>query len=341
MTKTDPFRITNKLPVWLAVPAVLIIAGLVLFFVLGFQPAASIADSRSLVVSHDQYVNADEELKDAFVDICLAQIEEADVELIDYDVADTATGGYAEFRFAPETENGTLSSLLSGILTALESDAELGNGNYAGSQHDNVSQYAYDYIWRAAVSAGVALALAFVYVMIRYRVSMGIAALAAGVLDVAMTLALVLILRIPVTTVLSAAAIFAVFFSVLVSCVAFGRMRSLLKSEEYADKPAGEAMEDAARAAVRPVLILGIAAIVFFALLSVFCGAAIRAFTLPALCAVAASTFSGTLLSPSLAAALRVCWEKIVVKGAEKARLARQKEEAARQEKRAAGAKKD
>ena len=43
MTKTNSFRITDKLPVWLAVPAVLIIAGLVIFFLLGFQPSATIA----------------------------------------------------------------------------------------------------------------------------------------------------------------------------------------------------------------------------------------------------------------------------------------------------------
>lgn len=341
MTKTNSFRITDKLPVWLAVPAVLIIAGLVIFFLLGFQPSATIADSRSLIVSHDQYINADEELKDAFVDVCLAEIKDADVNLIDYDISQTETGGYVEFRFAPETEQATLSSLLTEMLAAVDADAELSNGNYSGSLHDNVSQYAYDYIWRAAVSGAVGLAIAFLYVTVRYRFSMGVAALAAGVLDTAMMLALVLILRIPVTTVLSAAAIFAVFYSVLVSCVAFGRMRALLKSEEYADKPVSESMSAVAGAGVKPVVILGVASVVFFAALSIFCGAAVRAFTLPAVFAIAASTFSGVLLSPSLATAVRSCGDKMRAKREEKNRQAKQKEEADRLQKRAAGANKD
>ncbi len=341
MTKNNSFRITNKLPLWLAIPAVLIVAGLVLFFVLGFQPSATIADSKSLVITHDSYVNISEDLQDRFLDVCRGEIDEAGLQFIDVDVAETETGGQAEFRFSPETENGTLETLKTNILAALAADEELQRGLYDGTLHDNVSQYANDYIWRAAISGAVALVIAFVYVAVRYRFSMGLSALIGGIADVALMLALVLILRIPVTTTLAAAAILAVLYSVLVSCVTFGKMRSLLKSEEYASMPSADAMESAAHAAVRPVLVIGIAAAVIFALLSAFCGAAVRAFTLPVVCAVAASTFSGTLLTPSLAAAFRTCGDKMRAKREEKAKLLRQQEEAARAQKRSAAAKKD
>ncbi len=341
MTKNNSFRITDKLPFWLAIPAVLVIAGLVIFFVLGFQPSSTIADNKSLVITHDQYVNITEDLKDSMLDTCMDEIDASGLTCIDYDISTTDTGGQIEFKFAPDTETSALDALGGSIVSALNADAELQYGWYHYVSHASVSQYAYDYIWRAAISAGVALVIAFLYVTVRYRFSMGLAALIGGIVDMAVMLALVLILRISVTSMLSAAVILALFYSVLVSCVAFGKMRSLLKSEEYAAMPAADGMENATRAAGRSVLLFGAVAAVFFVLLSVFCGAAVRSFTLPVVCAVAASTFSGTLLTPSLAAAFKAQGDKMRAKREEKARLLRQQEEAARAQKRSVSAKKD
>lgn len=333
MTKNN-FKITNKLPLWLAIPAVIILAGLILFFLLGFNPSASVANNKALLISHDAYINTSEEFGEDLKEVCETEIEKAGLEVIGCNAVTTAKGGQLEYTFAPDTANDKLYTLWENIETALSADENLKFSIYSATVHENVSQYAYEYIWRAAISVGVALALAFVYVAIRYRLSMGLATLIAGIADVAVMLSLAIILQIPVTTALATAAIFATLYSILVSTVFFNKARTFFKSEEYASMPAAEVVELANGQSVKNVLLLGVSAAVFFALLAIFGGSAIRVFALPAICAVAASTFSGALLTPSLVGAFKANGDKMKAKKEEKKRLAKQKEEEAKAQKR-------
>ncbi len=301
MTKTNSFKITDKILVWAAIPVALLIAGLILFFTLGFNPSASIADSKTLVVNHDAYVNVDESLQDELLEVCQGVMNEKGLKANGYNVATTQKGGQIEFSFSADTDSAKLYELWTAIESKLGTNENLKTGVYSGIVHVNVSQYAYDYIWRAAISAGVALVLAFLYVFIRYRLSMGLATLIAGVADLAMMLSLTLILRLPVTTALATAGVFAVLYSVLVSSVLFNKIRGILKDEQYKDMPAKESMEMATKQTLLRIVILGGATIVVCALLAIFGGAAVASFALPALCGVAASTFSGAFLTPSLA----------------------------------------
>ncbi len=333
MTKTN-FKVTNKLPVWLAIPAVIIIAGLVMFFLLGFNPSASIAENKSLLVTHDAYVNASEDLGKELQSVCASEIEKAGLTVLECKSAETTAGGQIEYVFSSEVGNDKLDEVWTNIETALAANVNLKAGNYDYSVHVNVSQQVYTYIWRAAISAGVALVLAFVYVAVRYRLSMGLATFIAGVLDLAVTLALTVILRIPVTTALATAAILAVTYSILTSLVSFNKMRSLLKSEEYATMSASDAVEAANAQAVKRVVILSVVTVVFYALFAIFGGAAFRAVAIPAILGVVASAFSGIFVKPSLVAAFKNAGEKMKANGAEKARLAKKQEEEERAQKR-------
>lgn len=335
MTKINA-KITGKLPVWLAIPAAIILAGLILFFVLGFQPAATVSDSSSLVITHDAYVNADDSLGEQLQSICEEKISAAKLKTVSSKKVSTSTGGEIEYVFSSSVSEETLTALWNDIETALQSDETLSASRYTGSVHVSEMQYGGAYIGRAAIAASVALALAFIYVAIRYRLSMGLSTLIVGIFDVAAMLALTVILRIPVTPALATVAIFATFYSVLVSMTAFNKIRALLKSEEFSSMPAAEAVEKANAQSMKNIWLLGGIVVVFLAVLSVFGGSAIRVFALPAICGVVMSTYSGTLLAPSLVAAFAICGENVKAKRAEKARLAKQQEEEAKAQKRAA-----
>ena len=336
MTKTNSFKITDKVLIWLAIPVVLLIAGLILFFVLGFNPDASIADSKSLVITHDAFVNSEEGMQDDLHELCAQEIKDAKLSFIDYAVSQNEMGGKIEYTFAPETENATLIALGDDIISALGENNTLKFGIYSRTVSTNVVNYAYDYIWRAAISVGVALVIAFVYIAVRYRFSMGLAALICGIADLAVMLSLTCILRIPVTTALATAAVFAVLYSVLVSTVSFNRMRNLFKTEEYQAMPVTEAMEQAASQTYKRIALLGICAVVFFVLLAIFGGAAVRAFALPVILGVLASTFSGVCLAPSLVTVFKVQGQNMKAASEEKVRLANKQAEEERAKKRSA-----
>ncbi|MBQ9081869.1 MAG: hypothetical protein IJY26_04495 [Clostridia bacterium] len=334
MTKTNSFKVTNKLPIWLAIPAVIILAGLVLFFFLGFNPSASVTDNKTVVISHDSYVQTSESLKEDLIDVCESEIEKAGLNFIDYSVSENEDGGQIEYIFSQDVSGDKLYALKESILNAVNADSALNVGFYKGTVHDNVAQHASTYIWRAAISAGVALVLAFIYVAVRYRLSMGLATIVSGLIDVAVMLALTVVLRIPVTSALATAAIFAALYSILVSTVSFNKIRELVKSEEYEALSTEEAMEQANAQASKRVLVLSVAVLVFSAILAIFGGAAVRAFALPVIFSVVASTFSGMFLTPSLATAFKVQGVKMQANGKEKARLAKKKEEEEKAQKR-------
>ena len=335
-TTKKQFRVTGKTLLWTLIPTAIVLVGLVIFLVFGFNPSSTITDSRSLAISYDSYITASDDLEDHLLDVCNEQIDAAGMDPVNYTSTETSTGGSVEYYFTADTTEAELTALWEDYLQdALEQDSLLGYSTFTATVHTNITQTAYEYIWRAAISVAVVVAIAFLYVFIRYKFSMGVATAAAAVFDVLMMLALTAILRVPVTTSLATGAVFASLYSVLISTISFNKIRALLKTEEYAALSTADAMEKANGEASRLVLLIGIVAVVFFGLLAIFAGSAVRSFALPVILGVLASTYSGIFFTPSLTTSMRVKGDKMRAKREEKERIAKQQEEEERAKKRA------
>lgn len=319
-------KLTDKFYLWILLPVLLIVAGLIVFFTVGFPPSSTVADSKSLVVTCDALPGSTDSAKEDFIRICNDAVKAEGVSYTDYIYAQKENGGEIEYKFSYETSDARLREIGEAVQTAVAAEEKFAGVVTSVEAHSNVAEYTYTYIWRAAIVSGVALVLAFIYIAIRYQMAMGLSALIAGLLDTAATVGLVLICRIPVTPSLAVAAIFATLYSVFLSTVCFNRLREQLKREDLASLPVEEAVAAAHKGAVKPVLLLGACVAAIFVAL-VFCGTALREFALAAICGVAVCTFSGALLSPSLVACFKKQWAKHVAAKEEKQRLRRLEEE--------------
>lgn len=340
MTKTNSFKTTNKLPFWLAIWAVIILAGLAILLIpsLRFNMAASVSDNRSLTVRYDAFATMDEELESELEDICKKAFDEKDVKFIDYDVRETSQGGEMEFKVSADVSDETLKAVGENVKTKLAESENLKTVLCTYEISYNETYLPYSYIGRAVLSASVIIVLAAIYVFIRYNLSMGLATLIAGFGDVLVMLGLTLILRVPVTTSLAVAAILTAIYSVLCSLVKFSGMRPLMKSEEYASLSPTEAVEKANAASVKSELILGGVSLVFFVALGAvgfaMGGTTVLLFAISGVLAVVASMFSSNLLSPALVAVFKEKGKKMKDNRLAKKQAAKQEEEKAKAEKR-------
>lgn len=317
MTKTNSFKTTGKLPFWLAIWAVVLIAGLAILLIPGlrFNMAASVSDNRSLTVRYDALATINEDAQDELIGLCKDAFKEKDVKFIDYDVRETSLGGEAEFKVSVEVSEDTLNAIGESVKAKIAANDTLKTIVCTYEISYNETYLAYSYIGRAVLSASVIIVVAAVYVFIRYNLSMGLATLIAGFGDVLVMLGLTLIFRVPVTSSLAVAAIFAAIYSILCSLAKFNGMRPLLKSEEYAALTPTDAIEQANAETTKGVLILGGVSLIFFlalgALAFFMSGATVMLFAISGILSVIASMFSSNLLSPALVAAFKETGKKM------------------------------
>jgi preprotein translocase subunit SecF len=337
MTKTK-FNPTNKLPVWLAIWGVIVLAGLALLIVFAvqgspiFKPANSMVDHKEFTVYYDLGVEMRDESKEQVEKICNDELS----SIVTYYATNTASdGGSITYWVKSDTSDETLETAWSKIYASFQQDGELSFSQYSYEIAISYIQPTYSYIWRAAIAGGVLLVIATLYVLIRFSVPMGLATLIAGVGDVAVMLALTIICRIPTTSTLAVMAVFAVLYSVLLSLISFSSMRKTLKSEECAEMSVQESMVLATNGTVKNVSILSVCVVVIGAALAIFCGEAVRAAAFGIILTAVASGFSALCVKPALVTAFKLQGKKMKDAKIEQQRLAKLEEDRKRADKRA------
>jgi preprotein translocase subunit SecF len=337
MTKTK-FNPTNKLPAWLAIWIVVILAGLALLVVFAvqgtpiFKPADSMTDHKEFTVYYDLGVEMNDDSKEQVEGICNDALGSI---VMKYDVNVADEGGSITYWVTSDTSDETLVAAWNKIEQALQNDGELSYNQYSYEIVSAYMQPTYSYIWRAAIAGGVLIVIATLYILIRFSVPMGLATLIAGVGDVLVVLALTIIGRIPTTSVLAVMAVFAVLYSVLMSLISFSSMRKTLKSEECAELDIRESMILATNGTVKNVLILTVSVIVIGAALAVFGGEAVRAAAFGIILSAVASAYSTLCVKPALVTAFKLQGKKMKDEKIEKQRLAKIEEDRMKADKRA------
>lgn len=299
----------KNLLVCLIVSLALIIAGAFMLGFLGFNTDSSASDYAVIEVSDISFTVRDESVIDSVSDFYSGRIEDLGLSVSDVKYSEEISTGSGIYAFyvsgeAPAAEE----------LETLRAAIDEANISGVTSQaitvtyHEAVDQPYSGYIWRTAIGAAVVLVILFAYVAIRFRVGMGVTSLIAAVHDVAITFAVVALLRIPAGVSLIGVVAAALLLSIVQNMFVFGRMRRDFRSEEMKDLPAREAVALSIKGSRKGVFTIAVAAasfIVILGVIGVFIGFDLASVMLSALIAVVASTYSSLLLSPAIYACIK------------------------------------
>ncbi len=158
----------------------------------------------------------------------------------------------------------------------------------------NIAQ---DYLLRAAIAGAVMLVLAFVYVSLRYRVSVGALTVISGILGGALTTAIVILARIPVSVSVSYAIVVAALLAMVATLLTMSKARLNQASESEMEKSAEDQVVSAiAGKEICAMTVLGGVAIIFMGALAT---TAVRWFAIVALIGLLVSAFIGLFCVPA------------------------------------------
>lgn len=319
----------GKLKLWTLLGVVLIVAGIVIAAVFGFNADTTASDYKTLSVKLDSYeTDARVERID---EICASEIDKAGLTVL-YSQKNDFSGSGCEmlYVFSEDVTTEKLDALKNAVSSALKTETESESGVlyntfvYATAGDEVVSSVLPEgYLWRAALAAAVALVLEFVYVSVRYKLNMGVTAAVSSLMAVLLTVALTALVRIPVTTSVAYAAAFAMLYSMATGLVIFSRMRSAFKSDEYKEKSAEEAIASSVPA--KGILVFAAACAVALVLVGAIATSAVRWFAVTAFAGLLAGTFSSLLFLPAMYLPLKKSADK---KAALRARYDYKKESA-------------
>lgn len=340
-------RTIKLLPVWLAVSAVVLIAGIILMAVLGFNYSAENPERKTFEVRYDVVTQIAEQ-EEALQNICETAFDNAGIHYLDcdtYEETDADTLYKTESRRLVYTFSSSVSSeTLESVKTAVESEienmisanGEMTNAEIFVSTHTvSASEGLYfEVCWRGALAVFVAVFVGLIYTAIRFGIGSALTGLTVSVHDGAVTLALFALLRIP--TYYAMPFTFAAIASLvslvlwLVQCM---KLKENMKQPGFSAYAAEEAVEESCKTSLRYVLSLagGLGAVL------VVCGliatAGSRLFFLPALIPVAVAVYSSLLFGPALHVYVKAAFDRLKLKRARHAgRKKALKESAAKSE---------
>lgn len=323
---SNRIRPVKLLPVWIAVSAVVILAGIILTALLGFNFSADKPKSKTFEVQYDVLIQITES-EEALQDVCEDAFEKAGIEFVGSAVTEEVdpstlyetVNKKLVYTFAGSVSDDSLAQAAESVRTAVEemktSDTKLENSEVYVSYHSLNNQVFYEAVWRGAVAIAVGAIVALIYVGIRFGVGSALTGLCLCVHDALFTLAVFAIARIP--TYYFAPLVFAamaVVLSVILWTVQCFKMRENFKDPSYAALSAEEAVAESGKTAWK--IIVGIA--VSLAVVFIVCGAlatsASRLFLLLGVVPVAVAVYSSLLLGPAIHVPVKAAFDKLKAK---------------------------
>ncbi len=312
--KTE-FKPVKLLPVWLAVSAVLLVAGIILASVLGFNLTPEEGKIKTFEVDYDvvaetAYDPADIEkaCEDAFKANGLNYLKKE---------TDTATlladGKKLVYTFSYKAEDEALTAALTAAKAAF--GEKLPEAQIYANFHTAENKAMNEAVWRGAIALCCGAIVGMVYVLIRFGVAAALTGLTLEVHGAGIAATIFAITRIPVTAggPLLYAGIAAVTVLILwiLYCM---KMRESSKEPDYAALSTDERVENAFRASWRLIACVagGIGAAVV--LLGACATAGVRLLVLPALLPLAVAVYSVLFFGPALHVYVKRPFDRMSVK---------------------------
>ncbi len=312
---TKRFLPGKLLPVWIAVSAVLIAVGVVLFSIFGFNYASP--EKKTVEIGYDAIVFI-EEKEDKLAEECEKVFSQNDLDYTEKRTDTELDVGYVSetgnyllvYTFSKDVSDEKLAKAAEDVQKALDS-AALG-GTISVSAHTLAGEQFHEASWRAAIALGVAAIVALVYVGFRFGWANAITGLVACVNDVLLTLSLFAIVRIPVYAYapLLFAGIAAVFSVVcwLIQCM---KMRENFKDPSFSSLTAQEAVGLSVAGSWKFALCFLAPVAAVFVVLGIVASNGARLFLLPVLVPLAVSVYSSFLLAPAVLVPIKSKFDKM------------------------------
>ena len=297
---------TKRCVSWVAlVTCVLVLAAAVIGTIFGvkgigvFNKSAVLDDVKTLTVSMNQhvYTNNLDKVEDACEDVF------GDLKVA-YEMKGEMSGDESEivYVFDKDVNLEAVEKALETKFTAMTGDAGELKGSFitvASNGETAVEYLAKNYILRGVIAGLVLVAAVYVYTAIRFGIGKGIAVAASTAYGTLLTVALMILTRIPVTASVSYVFATAALLGAIVSILSMNKIAASEKSEEGC----------ACGCACKEILAIGVFAGVALVVVGLVAMGVVW-FALSALIAVAAATFAGLVAVPCVYAPIKAAADK-------------------------------
>lgn len=306
LTKT-----VGKWKLWTVVSAIIVAAGIIVAAIFGFNADYTASDVKTMTVKLDSYVSVSDVKTEKVKDICESALEKAGLKDAYTMDGETSGGGELVYVFSAKTDDKKLAE----VKTAVESELAGAILYVTANSERAAATLAAGYLWRAALAGAVVLLAEFIYIAVRYKLNMGAAAAISSLTGTLLTVALVALVRLPVTASLAYAGAFALLYTTVTSMLALNKMRENFKTDEYKEKSADEAIVSSLP--VKTILAFAAVSAVALVLVGAIAVASVRWFAIAALIGVLAGTFASLIFMPAIYLPLKKLSDK---RAAERAR---------------------
>ena len=253
MTTMNKFtkKIAGKFGIFAPIALAILIAGIVVAAIFGFNTAPAYSDVKTLTVKVNSYYT--EERVSAVKDVCKAEFSKAGVSsLFDETDVSTSLNNYEIVYCFKADEKADFAELKKNVEEKLTAAAEASGENKTAleglqtllrvtvNEKTAMRTATRHFALRAAIAGGVLLLAVFVYVSLRHKLAAGLAAAAIALVTLGLTVALTAICRIPFSAMSVNAWFISLLFGALFGTIAAGRMHAAEKDEENAGLDAKE-----------------------------------------------------------------------------------------------------
>ena len=310
----------NKLlPVWIAISAVLILAGMVLLGILDFNYKAELPQSKTVEVEYGVVTQISENGEEELKELCGKAISDKGVsysatvqEQVDSQSFSKVMPKKIVYTLSGDVSNETLASLAEAVKTATASYFE-NDGDFTVYTHDyQTEQNVYfENYWRGGLAIGVSVFVALIYVGIRFGVGSALTGLTMCANDALLTVSVLTITRIPVYFYSPLVyAMTAALVSVILWIFQCMKMKENFKTPEFATLSADEVIAKSRKTSYLLTVIFGASLALIVLIASALATVGSRLFFLPMLLPVVLPLYSSLVFGPALHVHVKTAFDK-------------------------------
>jgi preprotein translocase subunit SecF len=300
---------------WSVISAVIIIAGIVLYILMGFNFAADKPTSYKFEVTYDTVVTVGENAEEDLAKACEDAFAANGISYSEKQTYDITGGGILEYTFAGTVDSAKLKTVEGKLETEFLKQGVYADADVSVSVHSLEQVVFTEAQWRGAIALAVGAIVALAYIAIRFGLPTAISGLIGAVHSAFLTLAVLVVARVPIygyAPILFAA--IATLLAVLLWTVIGAKMRENFKSPEFNGVSAEEGVSASVSMASKGVLAIAVVIAVAFALLGGLATSGVMAFFLPALIPVLVVTYSSLVFTPAVHAQIKASFDRAAAK---------------------------
>lgn len=314
-SKMSKLRFGKGLPLYAIISAVLIIAGIVVYAIFGFNYVS--AEYKTVEIGYDAIVTIQDKEED-LESLCERSFAAQGLKFCEKRLSvqrDTTSIGETgdkllSYTFSADTDANKLKSAVDAIRSG--TDGTYGDADIYVTVHMNGSAKFYEATWRGAIALAVAAIVVLVYIGFRYGFASALAGLVACIDDALLSVALLALTRLPIYAYMPLLfASLGMIFSLILWIAQCAKMRQNPKSSSNAGITAAEAVGESCRASWKFVLLFAAIFAVGLVILGAVAMSGTRMFMLPALIPLAVGIYSSLLLTPAVLVPLKAKFDRL------------------------------